>query len=92
MKLPRRLAMSQVGLVDDHTLHQPCVQSLLFKSRLCVMDASSLGTLSLAYSRHPPRERSSICLEVESLPVTSRNGHTHTHTHAYYLTVIYVQL
>ena len=45
MKLPRRLAMSQVGLVDKHTLHQPCVQSLLFKSRLCVMDASSLGSV-----------------------------------------------
>ena len=26
--------MSQVSLVDDHTLHQPCVQSLSFKPRL----------------------------------------------------------
>ena len=36
VELPRRLAMSQVGLVDDHTLHQPCVQSLSFKSTLAL--------------------------------------------------------
>ena len=36
VELPRRLAMSQVGLVDDHTLHQPCVQSLSFKPRLAL--------------------------------------------------------
>ena len=36
VELPRRLAMSQVGLVDDHTLHQSCVQSLSFKSTLAL--------------------------------------------------------
>ena len=36
VELPRRLAMSQVGLVDDHTLHQPCMQSLSFKSTLAL--------------------------------------------------------
>ena len=36
VELPRRLAMSQVSLVDDHTLHQPCVQSLSFKSTLAL--------------------------------------------------------
>ena len=36
VELPRRLLMSQVGLVDDHTLHQPCVQCLSFKSRLAL--------------------------------------------------------
>ena len=36
VELPRRLAMSQVGLVDDHTLHQPCVQSLSFTSTLAL--------------------------------------------------------
>ena len=36
VELPRRLAMSQIGLVDDHTLHQPCVQSLSFKSTLAL--------------------------------------------------------
>ena len=36
VELPCRLAMSQVGLVGDHTLHQPCVQSLSFKPRLAL--------------------------------------------------------
>ena len=37
IELPRQLAMShRVSLVDDHTLHQPCVQSLSFKLRLAL--------------------------------------------------------
>ena len=48
------------------------------------MDASSLGTLSLAYSRHSPEK------EVPGGRITSSDLrlHTHTHTdrqtHAYY--------
>ena len=36
IKLPRRLQMSQVSLVDDHILYQPGVQSLSFKPRLAL--------------------------------------------------------
>ena len=34
--LSRQLLMSQVSLVDDHTLHQPCVQCLSFKSSVAL--------------------------------------------------------
>ena len=59
IKLPRQLPMSQVSLVDHPTHDQPCVQrqSLSFKPRLySVMDATSLGTLSVAYKRHRPEK------------------------------------
>ena len=36
IKLRRQLPMSQISLVDDDTLHQPCVQSLSFKLRLAL--------------------------------------------------------
>ena len=80
-ELPRRLAMSQVGLVDDHTLHQPCVQSLSFKSRLALwMPAhwtpSVWPTVAIPQRKkwHLPGGR----ITSGDLPLR-----THTHTHAH---------
>ena len=74
-----------ISLVDDHTLHQPCVLSLSFKPRLySVMDATSLGTLSVAYNRHRP-EKSVYSIWPD---VTFRYACTHTHNYAYYLIII----
>ena len=83
IKLPHRLPMSQVGLVDDHILHQPCVESLSFKSRLALQMPAHWAP-SLWPIVAIPRERS-ICLEIQSLPVTSR--YTRTQKHAYNMIV-----
>ena len=57
VELPRRLPMSQVGLVDDHTLHQPYVQSLSFKSTLALwMPPHWAPSLWPTCSRHPPEK------------------------------------
>ena len=84
VELPRRLAMSQVGLVDDHTLHQPCVQSLSFTSTLALwMPAhwtpSLWPTVAIPQRKkwHLPGGR----ITSGDLPLR-----THTHKHAYYIT------
>ena len=84
VELPRRLAMSQVGLVDDHTLHQPCVQSLSFKSTLALwMPAhwtpSLWPTVAIPQRKkwHLPGGR----ITSGDLPLrTHARTHTHTHT------------
>ena len=82
VELPRRLAMSQVGLVDDHTLHQPCVQSLSFKSTLALwMPAhwapSLWPTVAIPQRKkwHLPGGR----ITSGDLPLRT-HGRTHTHT------------
>ena len=85
VELPRRLAMSHVGLVDDHTLHQPCVQSLSFKSTLALwMPAhwtpSLWPTVAIPQRKkwHLPGGR----ITSGDLPLrTHARTHTHTHTH-----------
>ena len=85
VELPRRLAMSQVGLVDDHTLHQPCVQSLSFKSTLALwMPAhwtpSLWPTVAIPQRKkwHLPGGR----ITSGDLPLrTHTHTHTRTHTH-----------
>ena len=92
VELPRRLAMSQVGLVDDHTLHQPCVQSLSFKSTLALwMPAhwtpSLWPTVAIPQRKkwHLPGGR----ITSGDLPLrTHTHTHGRTHTHAYYMIVI----
>ena len=88
VELPRRLLMSQVGLVDDHTLHQPCVQSLSFKSTLALwMPAhwtpSLWPTVAIPQRKkwHLPGGR----ITSGDLPLRTHT-HTHTHKHAYYMT------
>ena len=76
-KLPRRLPMSQVSLVDDHTLHQPCVHSLSFKPKYHY-GCHRTGHPFCGLQSPSPRESSSISPEVESLPVTFRCTHAHT--------------
>ena len=93
VELPRRLAMSQVGLVDDHTLHQPCVQSLSFKSTLALwMPAhwtpSLWPTVAIPQRKkwHLPGGR----ITSGDLPLrthTRTHAHTHTHTYAYYMMI-----
>ena len=85
VELPRRLAMSQVGLVDDHTLHQPCVQSLSFTSTLALWMpthwAPSLWpTVAIPQRKkwHLPGGR----ITSGDLPLRT-HGRTHTHKHAY---------
>ena len=85
VELPRRLAMSQVGLVDDHTLHQPCVQSLSFKSTLALwMPAhwtpSLWPTVAIPQRKkwHLPGGR----ITSGDLPLRT-HAHTHTHAHTY---------
>ena len=90
VELPRRLAMSQVGLVDDHTLHQPCVQSLSFKSTLALwMPAhwtpSLWPTVAIPQRKkwHLPGGR----ITSGDLPLRTHartDARTHTHKHAYY--------
>ena len=77
IELPRQLAMSQVGLVDDHTLHQPCVQCLSFKSTLALWMPAHWTPSLWPTVAIPQRKK-----EVKSLPVTSRNACTHTRTHS----------
>ena len=91
VELPRRLAMSQVGLVDDHTLHQPCVQSLSFKSTLALwMPAhwapSLWPTVAIPQRKkwHLPGGRiTSGDLPLRTHARTHTHTHTHTHKHAY---------
>ena len=82
IKLPRRLPMSQVSLVDNHTLHQPCVQSL-FKPRLALWMPPHWApflwpTIAIA-------QRKKVVFGQRSNhfpwpPVTHARTHTHTHT------------
>ena len=91
VELPRRLAMSQVGLVGDHTLHQPCVQSLSFKSTLALwMPAhwtpSLWPTVAIPQRKkwHLPGGR----ITSGDLPLRT-HARTHTHTHTNMLIIIY---
>ena len=96
VELPRRLAMSQVGLVDDHTLHQPCVQSLSFKSTLALwMPAhwtpSLWPTVAIPQRKkwHLPGGR----ITSGDLPLrTHARTHTHTHTNMLIIIMIYIYI
>ena len=81
IKLPRRLPMSQVSLVDDHTLHQPCVQSLSFRPRLALWMPPHWApflwpTVAIAQRKQKYLARGRITSR--DLPLRM---HTHTHTH-----------
>ena len=90
VELPRRLAMSQVGLVDDHTLHQPCVQSLSFKSTLALwMPAHWIPSLwpTVAIPQRKKWHLPGGRITSGNLPLRTHTHtltRTHTHTYAYY--------
>ena len=87
--LPRRLPMSQVSLVDDHTLHQPCVQSLSFRPRLALWMPPHLApflwpTVAIAQRKQKYLARGRITSR--DLPLRMHtHTHTHTHNYAYYM-------